>query len=580
MHASLSLAQENIRMSDSLRAFNLLKRAEAASRSNYDSMLIYAQQAEEYAEKADALHLKGEAFIQEGMAWYFKGIHDSALSKYFRAVRLFQSIQDPGGEAQALNEIGVLYRKQADLNKAESVLKRAIQLSGKAGDNSALASAYNNLSEVYTIKGAFDSSLILIRKSNGLKIRNKDEYGLSYNFSSMGINFAEMGIPDSAFIYMKKALDIRKKFDDQHGLAIAYANLGEVAMMQEDNEQAVKYIDSALGLAKEIGYKDLIRHLHFMLSSFYEKTKNFDKSLFYYKKYKNINDSIFNETRSKQLLELQTKYETAEKDKKIAEQQLAVKRRNIWLGLSGGTVLLLVITLALFAFYKRKKEEYLQKEANLKEELARQEMLNRVKNERLRISRDLHDNIGAELTMITSALDSKAYATQDEREKEWLGEVSNYSRQAMSDLRETIWAFKTDAMPVTELASKVQEFASKMTRVSDIEIKIENRLHSDIYLTPGQSINLYRISQEAIQNALKYSGAKEIRWIIREENEKLILEIQDDGVGFDMQSIKKGYGLNHICERMDELSGECQIISRPGQGTHIMAMLPINANTI
>ena len=341
--------------------------------------------------------------------------------------------------------------------------------------------------------------------------------------------------------------------------------------MAADNgelEKAVAYLDSALNISRSIHFKDLTKHIYLTLSKLFENKGMSDSALVYYKRYGELKDSIFNQARSEQLLEMRTKYETAEKDRLIAEQELAVKNRNIWLGLIGGGFFLLLLSLIYISIYYRKKREFLMKEALLKEELAKKEIQNRIKNERLRISRDLHDNIGAELTLITSALDSKAYESHNEREKEWLNEVSNYARKAMSDLRETIWAFKSDRMPVRELVARIREFTTRISRMTALE------------LSPGKVINLYRISQEALQNAVKYANGNKISWEIKMEDGLLKVIVSDNGIGFDPEKVKRGYGLSHMCERMEELQGRCEIISRPGEGTRIVASMPPGESTI
>ena len=565
---------------DSIRAAAFLTKAKEFLKINYDSAIFRAQRARSLALKAGFNSLAAESLILEGNAWYFKGVHDSSLALYLRAVELCRSFGIMAGEAYAWNEIGVLYRKQGDLNKALEVMEKALDLSEKAGNMEQMANAFNNISEIYTIKGEFEKAIEYVRQSSKIKKKLNDEKGLSYDYVNLGVNFAELGQADSSIFYLKKSLAIRKKNADPHGLAIAYTNIGEVAADNGELEKAVAYLDSALNISRSIHFKDLTKHIYLTLSKLFENKGMSDSALVYYKRYGELKDSIFNQARSEQLLEMRTKYETAEKDRLIAEQELAVKNRNIWLGLIGGGFFLLLLSLIYISIYYRKKREFLMKEALLKEELAKKEIQNRIKNERLRISRDLHDNIGAELTLITSALDSKAYESHNEREKEWLNEVSNYARKAMSDLRETIWAFKSDRMPVRELVARIREFTTRISRMTGIEIEIKDRVRGALELSPGKVINLYRISQEALQNAVKYANGNKISWEIKMEDGLLKVIVSDNGIGFDPEKVKRGYGLSHMCERMEELQGRCEIISRPGEGTRIVASMPPGESTI
>lgn len=565
--------------SDKQQADQYLEQIKMYLKRDYDSAIIVAVEAQNFAKSIGASAVLSRALILEGNAWYFKGVHDSSLALYLKAADIAKKAGNPGMEAAAWNEIGVLYRKQGDLESGLKALQKALDLSREAKDEVQMANAFNNMSVIYTMKGEFEKAIRFVHHSSRIKKKQQDEAGLSYDFVNLGINFAELGKIDSSLYYLKKSLAIRKKHKDPHGLAIAYTNIGEVAAGDGQFEEARAYLDTALDISRSIQFRDLTKHIYLTLSDLYAAEGMSDSAFAYYKHYSVLKDSIFNKARSEQLLEMQTKYETAEKDKRIAEQELDVKQRNVWLGMFAAGTFLLVLTLIYLSIYNRKKQEFLKKEAALKEELARKEMQNRIKNERLRISRDLHDNIGAELTLITSALDSKAFETRDEREKDWLNDVSNYARQAMADLRETIWAFKSDHMPVRELVAKVREFAGRMSSMAGIEIEIEDRIPEDIGLSPGQVISLYRISQEALQNALKYAGGDRIRWEIFLESGQLCLLIADKGIGFDPALVTKGYGLSHMRERMEEVNGECEIISKPGEGTRIIVRLPVTKST-
>ena len=91
---------------------------------------------------------------------------------------------------------------------------------------------------------------------------------------------------------------------------------------------------------------------------------------------------------------------------------------------------------------------------------------------------------------------------------------------------------------------------------------------------------VYRISQEALQNAVKYANGNKISWEIKMEDGLLKVIVSDNGIGFDPEKVKRGYGLSHMCERMEELQGRCEIISRPGEGTRIVASMPPGESTI
>lgn len=213
----------------------------------------------------------------------------------------------------------------------------------------------------------------------------------------------------------------------------------------------------------------------------------------------------------------------------------------------------------------------------LKRQLREAELQRKIHLEKERISRDLHDNIGAQLTYITTSLDNIAYnsGAKNALPVEKINSLSNFSRHTMQQLRETIWAINKENISVEELKSRMQEYCLRMTEAGNIQVKVEFNDGRDLLLKPSYAINIYRIVQEAINNAVKHSKARELRLLVSEcEGRNLHIEVADNGVGMNNGS-PAGYGLRNMQDRVKEIKGSFLIESEAGKGTKVKVSFPL-----
>ena len=225
----------------------------------------------------------------------------------------------------------------------------------------------------------------------------------------------------------------------------------------------------------------------------------------------------------------------------------------------------------------------------LKEQIRALEKEQAIRKERERISRDLHDNVGSQLTFLISSIDNLTFSrsphpsplsegdgniSRDLRAR--LQDVSAYGRKTIKELRNTIWAMKHEDTDIEHLILKLNEFKQEVnSRISNLHMEINNYIKSSVTLSTQQILSLYRIIQEAIQNVIKHSGATEVHIEFSSTKDKINLAIHDNGKGFDVNKLNKGNGLNNMKSRCKEASGELQIESGK-DGTTIKCMFKIN----
>lgn len=212
----------------------------------------------------------------------------------------------------------------------------------------------------------------------------------------------------------------------------------------------------------------------------------------------------------------------------------------------------------------------------LNRELAYQQ---KIQQERERISRDLHDNVGSQITNIITGIEISNMhiknADQDKASK-FLETLDVEARNTMTDLRETIWLLDKEEVAMHDFLTHLKGYVNRQKRFS-ADLAIEIKAHEDIYFifNPTESLNLMRIIQEALNNSRKYAQASTFEINIAQTDNGLNFTLKDDGIGMVVEEkIGKGNGLKNMHERVALIGAQLTIVSQQGEGTQLTVVLP------
>lgn len=204
------------------------------------------------------------------------------------------------------------------------------------------------------------------------------------------------------------------------------------------------------------------------------------------------------------------------------------------------------------------------------------EVQHKIQLERERISRDLHDNVGTQLSLISKNIEGAIDPSQnisDTERLQNLSAISLTSKEVIFTLRETIWALNKEEISLEELSDKLKAFSQKVFALNrNCHLLFnENITDEKVVLSPSEAIHLFRICQEAITNSLKYANARAIDITINSEKGRYSICISDDGIGFETGITKTTahYGLENMKFRADEIACDFNIDTMPGKGTKI-----------
>lgn len=197
--------------------------------------------------------------------------------------------------------------------------------------------------------------------------------------------------------------------------------------------------------------------------------------------------------------------------------------------------------------------------------------------EKGRIARDLHDNIGTQLTSLSLGLNRLVTSTSAEPKKIEL--LYEHANATILELRNTIWVINKKEVTMQELADKISVTFWRLGQQDEsITYKLEtSNMDANQKLQPTQALNLFRIAQEAINNSLKHSKATKLLVVLETEEKKVSLSLHDNGIGFDMEraQMDEHYGLANMKNRATEIKGSFTVDSQPGVGTRVTVQVSI-----
>lgn len=535
---------------------------------NFEKSIKLSDQAIALAEKAKDFSTKGNLLRLKGNAYYFKGNYDSCSIYFYKSLQILTKHDSPKNLLLLYNDFGRLYRKLKDYPRALKNYESAFQIEKKLNNEELLATIYNESGIVYEEMGNFDEAINRYQKSLKIQEKRKDLVGQGYSLEFIGGAYLLQKEFSKSENYLQKALLIREKTKDQFAVALNLNVLGNLYFEQKDLKKAEIHFIKSNDISQKINYRDLLKSNFQQLAKLYKSTGKYDLAYENLENYRAINDEIFNIEKLKQIEELSTKYETAEKDKLILEQKSKILKRNVLVCSLLGFLLMGFI---FYRNYQNKQKILLEKEIYLQNELATKALFQGEQNERIRIARDLHDSIGQMLSLIKMNLSAQEQNSESQK-------MQNLVDQTIDEVR----AISHNLIPEElnfGIISALENLADKINTSSDtkMEIIIPEEIRS-VKFRKQNELSIYRIVQEVVNNMVKHADATAINLSIHKLENSLILSIKDNGKGIDDQDIKesKGIGWKNINARVNMMDGKIKINSEKLAGTQIEITLPQN----
>lgn len=558
-----------------------LQIAASIQNKDYPNCIRLCDEVISLALKTNDQHSKADATFLKGLTSYFAGEYDQTLNYYLSAIKQFESANEPIGKAKVLNELGIFYRRQQQDSLSLVSFKEAYTLSEKAGDKGVMGTAINNQGILAQDHAEHAKAIDYFLKAQGIYVEVKDSIGVSYTLDYASVSHAAMGNYQLAIELQLKSLDIRLRYKDTNAASLSLYSLAEYELLQKNTKASEQYLLECVSITERIKYKDLTADCYKKLADLYAKNGQAQKAYEYHVKYSTLNEEIFNEKRSKQINELQTKYETDKRIQQIAlltkDNELKESRTRIIFIVFLG--LLLVLGLSAFAYFnflKSKKQKEIDDAIIVEKELRSKSIIEAEEKERLRIARDLHDGVAQTMTAAKMQLEHFMDSVEEDNKiNSSLQNAFDLIKDAANEVRAVSHSMVPNALLKSGLVAAVRDFVQRMgtnkTHINLIIHGLNDRLNENVETV------VFRVLQELVNNINKHAEATEITIQLVKEQQELSMMVEDNGKGFDIKTLgeKAGIGLKNIESRVEYLNGQVHFDSSIGNGTTVMIDIPL-----
>jgi signal transduction histidine kinase len=512
-----------------------------------------------------------------GTIWQYKSEMHKAAENYMKAYEIAEDIRDTllmNGVAGNLSGIFLDIRR---FDKAREFSQINYDLADAVHDTLSVGYGLVNLSSC----DLHDRNYSVAFRRSGQAIRIAYQYADEelelFASANLGNSLLGLNKLDTAMIVWNKMRSRAMETGISYHRMFAAQGLGETYNRKQFPAEAIHFFEEALYHARQAENKPRQAEILRALAFLYEATGRLDQSVKHWKRFHELNDSINIVEQNRNISDLEASYQNEKKQRELSEKNLLIEQeknkstaRLFWIA----GMLVLLITAFVLILQRIKISRV--REQNLKSEME-MKVLKAGDNERTRIAKDLHDDVGATLSSIH--IYSKAaqmhLRNKPEEVPALIERISENSERMMDKMSDIIWSMNSNEDSGEKLALRIKTFASEILGSKDIEtvFELDTLEILDFPIIPRK--NLLLIFKEAINNIAKYSRAQRVNFRSWSENGDLKIEIADDGVGFDLSHARNGNGLGNMKHRAEFLRGELVIISSPGQGSVLKLSIPL-----
>lgn len=512
------------------------------------------------------MQLKGMALIRNEQ-------YKESINENLKLLQKAEEFKDTLQQVKAKNSIGWTYMEMGQNRNAITWFYLALLTPKNPNFFQRYPLVYSNIASTYNNIQQYDSALYFINKS--IKGNTYDLTALANSLNIKADIYLNLHQAAKAQPLLEEALEIRKRIGDPYYLV---SDLYQLSVFYAHNQQADKGITTAMqGIDMSRTY-NLTSKIPLLYSGLAEGYKMKGDMQGYARVLENIiqlKDSLFENNSAEALAGLQASYDLQKKENIIIQQKLDILRRDYFLaGSALVLVVLVVIGVLLYHNYQQRQKLKLKHLIDHQNEKEAKAIWEAEENQRKRIAAELHDNLGAQISFITSnvdwIIDSYAHLSAEEQKKRLLS-VHDTSQGLMRTLRETIWALTRERIGLEEFSDKLKAYIQTFLQYQpDTHFHVSEQIKKNIVFKPIQALNIFRVFQEGVNNALKYSKAQNLTLKIEADNDHFDIRLIDDGIGFDVKTIDADhYGLQIMQNRATEAGFNCEVSTSQTKGTTI-----------
>lgn len=514
-----------------------------------------------------------DAYNQMGAIYVKYRKYDKALKYFTEALSMYEKVDNKHNRLYIYTNLAAMYQKWGDLKKAIQFSKKAIKDAQNSQEKLTYAKLLCNHGTLLFINKEYNSSIDTLKRSIP-HIKSSHHY-LGKAYQTLAGNYSFLNKQDSAYYYLALVDSLAAIGQFSRG-ELFYAAKANILAHQSKYKEAVPYINKFIEIDSKKELKDSYPNIYNMISEVLEKgAGDYKRSLEYKKIASALQDSIYRNESNAKLSEFFALYKTAEKDLEISLLDQKAQKASTYTAIAIASGLFVTILLIAYLFYTKTKQ--LRKEAKYQDILKQTEIalmtgyLDGLESERARVSKELHDNVANNLFLLEQHLNRLNHIPESVSQQ--IECIYTHTRNLSHDLM--IPSFQYACLPEI-MDDYLQEIKERTNITYHLQVDPEEIFEN---LPAALSHEIYRIVQECMSNIIKHSAARNTCINLLAEENRIVLSIADDGVGFDIRKKTKGIGLTNIRSRCEKLNAQVQIFSEKGKGCEVRVSIPFNPIT-
>ena len=525
---------------------------------NYDSAFFYAN---------NNVSLKGLSKFGKGVVFVDKGEFGKASIALQEAITFFQEDKDTLNWLNAKNSMTILYGKNGFFDEETKERDEILELVKIYKNFPSLPLIYYNAAASTNKLDQQKKRINYLKKA--IIVNEKSEYKDFFKpifQAGLAVAYAQ----NDSLVKAKTLIEVLEKNTDNitgFNKAFYLDAKKHVALAQKNYNQAINYGLDYLKLKQTSQEYEEIQEAENFLAKAYKLIGDNKQALKHFEQYTKLKDSTSNIQKTRVLSYYQTLYETEKRDLKIASQKKDInlleaqkKIQTQWLVFGSLGVLF------LFVFLSVLRSKKFAKKAQKQQELFSQHILASQEQERNKVAMELHDSVGQQLMLLTRRVKN----SEDSMLQELAAATLANLRAVSHNLYPVVLKRLGFSKAAVELVNSIDENSDVFftTEIADI----------DNIINKEQSLHLFRILQESLQNIIKHAKAKSVSVeVVRYKNE-IELIVKDNGLGYNYKEVLDsgaGLGIKSIQERCKMINANLSIKSKPNVGTTLKVTLSI-----
>jgi signal transduction histidine kinase len=567
--------------------------------------LFYANKALDLAKKLNYTLGIGEAHKVLGVIYYRMGIYDASLDNNLKAILIFKELNEKLFLCKSYNNIGLVYFARIDFSKARSYMLKALQIANEIKNDIEKSRIFHNLGLIEFENSDFKKALQYHYQSYDLAKSENNFMLMGYNNLSIGKCFLKLNKLDSSRVKIEESIAIFEKIKNPNLTAIAYNQYADFYIDTKNYAEALEFANKANKIGESIGNNYLILEASDLIAKAYLGIKDYENALKYRSKFYELSDTMRNESNIKSIAYIEAKFEydnqlkelNLKKESEIQFSKLITKIAILI------AILMIIVSLILFSFYKLKSRTNMQlmhKTEEISELNLKLNHLNNTKDKFFSIiAHDLRSPFNA-IIGFSELLSEQIREKNYENIEEYALIIQNSSQRTMDLLKNLLeWArlqtgkieFIAVDFLLNDLLTETIELLNDAA--SQKSIQIFNTIHQEITILGDKSM-IGTVLRNVISNAIKFSNPGGKIKISTEKNENgIVFLVSDNGIGISKEdqlrmfrieenfSVKgtqneKGTGLGLILckEFIETYGGKIWVESEEGVGSTFYFTLP------